>query len=205
MGEKVILDNGAYEGIKLDSIALLRWVLKLRPTVVILPDVVGKVDETVVESIRFKRMLKDAEYRGQTMYVCHTDGTVLESRRSHLEGLILEADYIGLSRLVPRYTERSEGSFRRTEFIHYLRARELHTKAKYHALGMLDGNLAELPLLKAVGIHSIDSSSPIWRGLHGYSMHHKWPDYEFDPMRIPDPCNIQVAKDNLSAVLALCK
>lgn len=37
-----------------------------------------------------------------------------------------------------------------------------------HAFGMVNGDVHELPYLAHVGVDSIDSSAPIWRGWNGY-------------------------------------
>ena len=52
---------------------------------------------------------------------------------------------------------------------------------RLHALGMAAGNVHELPLLAGVGVKSIDSSAPVWRGWNGYYLTDpKWPDYPVD-------------------------
>lgn len=206
LGEKVILDNGAYEGVQLQSDELLRWVLKLHPTVMILPDVVGDWSTTLERSLRFKRALNEVNFHGQTMYVLHTDGQWVNTSAAYAGGLELEVDYIGFSRLTPKFSEEGGlGIGKRAAALLMLKTSyTLSSKIKHHALGMLDGNLQELPLLQEVGFHSIDSSSPIWRGLCGYHMYDKWINAEFDPMNMP-VASMQYGEKNLVEVLHRCK
>lgn len=210
--EKVILDNGAYEGAMGTHDELYRWVHELKPTAVVLPDQPGNYQRTLKLSENF---LKKGVFC-ETMYVVHTDGKITSSVDSYKEGLQLGTTWLGFSRLTQTYGLYSSYRWtRRGNFVVYLKERGLWQPRKLHALGMSNGAVAELKQLQKTGLdgefdtcfHSIDSSSPVWRGLHGYSLDSRsWPNYGFDPMATHfDASNWPCAKLNLEEVYLNCK
>lgn len=205
-GDFVILDNGAYEGDLVSSQEYADMIRELKPSVYVLPDVPGQFAESMKSSSGF---LNRFGIRGESdpLWVVHgKDGDLDQLTTSYCVGAML-CPWVGFSRLTNHFGLTSPHWRRRVDFIQYLQSEgKWGEGAEHHALGMLDGCMRELPLLAASGIYSIDSSAPIWRGLHGYCMDSKWPGFSFRPElgHTPSESNLTLASSNLSHVQESC-
>lgn len=202
--EVVILDNGAYEGHKTRPIELATWATRLRPTVVVLPDVPGDALKTYRESMNY---LDKFGVPTEAMLVLQApDGDTDLFARLYED---CPVGWVGFPKRT-RYYGEGNGHLKhpdqRWSFMQYLKESELYrAELKHHALGMLDGNVAELRYLAANGFTSCDSSAPIWRGLHGYYLSDpNWGKWQFDPECPPDINNLVRAGKNLDTVLEAC-
>lgn len=198
----VILDNGAYEKAEVHSVKLMRLATDIGADYMVLPD-----DPTNwARSIHLSRSFPS--FPESDMWVVHTDGNLKSSVESYMAASTSGAAYIAFSRLTKAYGTEKPGTQRyerRTLFIRHLKDIGIwDERKKHHCLGMADGDVRELPLLVKEGIDSIDSSSPVWRGLHGYNLRDiSWPDYEFNPYPQPIAYYGQW-RDNLREVYNLC-
>lgn len=199
-GETVILDNGAYEGNQIGGALLAKWTNQLRPSVVVLPDKPGDFVQTIHNSINFLNCFFLPSHT-EAMTVLHApDGDLKAFEVAYAN---VQTGWVGFSRLTKRYAWGT--STRREFFAHHLQdTKQWRPELVHHALGMLDGEVKELPGLTKAGFHSCDSSAPIWRGLHGYSLTDKWLKYEFQPNASDEVCNWTQAEANLTEVLKAC-
>jgi len=199
-GDTVILDNGAYEESAIHFSELARWVTELRPSVVVLPDVPGNFEKTIQRSHNYLDSF-GLPHGTEGMMVLHAKDGAL----AHFEVAynLCPVKWIGFSRLTKRYSG-DPGYLRRVHFAKWLKEQSVwRSDLTHHALGMLNGEVAELRHLALAGFHSCDSSAPIWRGLHGYTLTDTdWPNFEFDPTGIGDP--ELLAEVNLTQVLEAC-
>lgn len=151
-GKTVILDNGAWEGELLDFKELGKVIDDLKPTVAVLPDVIGNMKMTQYLHKSF------VSYVG---YACHYWPewmTVLQGE-SIWEAMTMyhkaQTSWIGFPRAM--------------EDLRVLLPKRLQEigmwkhDVRHHALGMQNGDLEECKELAKLGFYSIDSSNPIWR------------------------------------------
>jgi hypothetical protein len=195
-GDLVILDNGAYEGESCPPKQLHRITQELKPTVVVLPDRVGSFVGTVADSFSFLD-------RGLPT---DTDGMLVLHGKNfdELEKLynLNPVGWVGFPRMHRGYPN--------WPFHRWMLASKLKPNGvKRHALGMLDGDTNELQNLEVQGFYSVDSSAPIWRGLHGYELGDpNWGHIGFYP-ECTSECwsaqGLQVAEKNLQRVLEACR
>lgn len=186
-GDFLILDNGAYENTQsVHPETYFGLARQLQPNVVVLPDVfMSPWRITTSESLKFldtyiERFITLPEF----MFVpqCQTtkdnkDGyTSREEFFQSLETAVNDGrvgryiQWVGLGRyLHTEFTNLPGKGFRRANL-----AREIQRAGfrhlKVHALGMANGSVEELQALQDAGVHSIDSSAPVWRGWNGYSI-----------------------------------
>ena len=183
-GDLVILDNGAYEGETLSAARLLSVVRWLEPTVVVAPDKPGDYDATKKMSREFLKTLRLVKPNVQCMKVLHAADGFLGMFLKDYEESAHVYEWVGFSRLTAHYRsdEQKLSIDRRARFACQLYASGLWSQTtNHHALGMLDGNVAELRVLGRLGFASCDSSAPVWRGLRGKKLTDTWPDWKFDP------------------------
>lgn len=194
-GDFVILDNGAYEGELVDPDELLRIAAELNPNVLTVPDKLNDAEES-------KRMA--------THFLTYRSGFPLmrvlqHESRDTLEWLHLinelEGTYPWLA--VPRVL----GTFRPevANLIH------CNSYAKVHAFGWT-GNLNEVRELAKLGVTSIDTSAPVWRGFNGCDLGDKivqaWERNgpKFDPLYVhkdEDGTELTI-ESNLDAINRAC-
>lgn len=148
----VILDNGAYEGRQKSWEAYWSLVRSMRPTVYVLPEVVGDGAETR----RYAREFPRAEGSIRMVTIQLTPG----------EDPFEEFDkYAALG--LPLAMPKSWGAKRAP----YARTLSMVYSNPLHAFGMLDGDpseaLQELRTLHSLGVSSLDSSRPVWMAAQG--------------------------------------
>ncbi|MEO0158054.1 MAG: hypothetical protein ABIM59_04915 [candidate division WOR-3 bacterium] len=166
-GDFVVLDNGAYEGTLLPLRELCRVAADLRPTVIVLPDVLGDYQKT--EELSRKALPKLSKYAPCMQVVQGRDLTEVT-----LALMKVRTPWVGLPRLLGDCAFLGDArADRRPSLLPYLRHKLVHL------LGWV-GDPRELDGLH--GVVSVDTAAPIWRGLHGYSLYDTtWPDVPFDP------------------------
>jgi len=202
-GETVILDNGAYEGVQMAPELLHRWIMELRPTVAILPDSPGDFRKTLCKSHEF--LLRHTLPRStQGMTVLHAANGELKQFEVAYE--LVETEWVGFSRLTKYYEKIVPWPYHRAGFAEHLKVQGMwRSGLKHHALGMLNGCVSELKALAEQGFSSCDSSAPVWRGLHGYTLRDAWPNYEYQPdMNESFSPQYSQAGLNLQVVLEAC-
>lgn len=165
-GDTLILDNGAYEGER-DWSKVVKSIPLYKPQIVCLPDLLMDGDETWRRTRRFLADNRNKWEGVEWMYIPQGTNTV-----SFLDNMFRAIDeeyaikWIGLPRVLP--TKVTHDPLIRAEVCNYLRSR--CPQIRVHALGMAAGNLGELKFLAEAGCQAIDSSAPVWRGWHGYSL-----------------------------------
>lgn len=216
--QTVILDNGAYETTPMNFQDLLQVIRFMKPTYYILPDEPNTFRESNEMSLEFLKFVKDQGGTGDSkpLWVVHAeDGDLPSFINSYQLGTRYAAG-ICLSRLTNRYGLRDEmPTMRRVQFLNHLKALGQYPQpGKYiHCLGLLNGSLRELPDLHDLGVASLDSSAPVWRGLMGYELGRPWPDFPFSlkpavtsttMTEHQRPRGEVIAKQNLQEVLTAC-
>ena len=189
-GDFIILDNGAYEGAQPDYETYLKRIAFYRPNVVVLPDFPNEhADKTIEAGVKFIEManrrfcFEDFDY----MFVPQAERNNWGQWYDGLETALsaIDFEWIGISKLV-KQTFNYCDSYTRLHLAHHILS--LRSSLSIHALGMLDGDLRDYEALyNSDLITSLDSSAPVWRGIHG-----SWlsvPAYQKDWERLGIPVN----------------
>ena len=173
LGRTVILDNGAYEGEMLEGLELIQIAREIQPTWIVAPDEPTSSEESDKLYMQFVSMVRTHEphFYPSIMKILHGDSIdAFETALSRT----CPGHALGFSRLTRWELMRTS----RAKMIQELAACELHHYI--HAFGFL--GLAEARELADCGaVDSLDTSAPVWRGLHGHLLTDKWVDYAFDP------------------------
>lgn len=207
-GSFIVMDSGVYEGAAVNSRELLYWCKQLRPNAVVLPDQPGSLRETLTTSLAFADMMDGDNFLGMIRKI--DKWKVLHAEDGALEDFILSYQYdsrlfdgVCLSRLTKSF---GPGYQTRAEFIAHLRKHKLwNPNCYHHALGMMNGSIVELEALSRERVNSIDSSAPLWRGLHHESLYGqpKLFSIPFDPFHT-DLTYLDVATANFEQVKERC-
>ncbi len=160
-GRLVILDNGVYEGQLLSFQKLWDCIQALRPKVVVLPDVMKDprltdyLHESFLDFVVSRSAYDIGCHLPQHMSVLHHDN-IWDLVQAYQK---VSTPWVGL----PRHL----GHLRRElcSRLHYLNL--WRPELKVHALGMINGDVAELAALARLGVASADSSNPVWRNCSG--------------------------------------
>ena len=176
MGREVLLDNSAFElGGSVCEEKLMQGIKDINPTYVVLPDVIGKYDETIERSTKFWDQLKyRSDVRPEPIAVIQ--GTTLEQyiRCHEYFTHVLKIDYIAIPLYVkcfatPANTSAMKYSLSRYRLIAELLERNVINRySKYHLLGANDPiefQWYRNPAFKF--ITSADTSCPIITGMFG--------------------------------------
>lgn len=171
-GDTLILDNGAYENTKpLDSNAYVNMIRNLDPQVVVLPDhLMSPWRITTSAALKFLDewgpFFESRHYRTEWMFVPQTD-----KKDSNLRGWMKALEVVVNDGRVGKYIQWiGLGRYLATQFPRPWRVdlaklvQDHFPHLKLHALGMAAGSVDELKELRDVGVTSIDSSAPVWRG-----------------------------------------
>jgi hypothetical protein len=198
-GDFVILDNGAYEGRVIDAKELIRISDELKPNLLTVPDKVNDRDET-------QRLWDDFFAYANTvrqfnwprfMRVLQDSSRDAEDWRSIVEeDAPIWPDWVALPRAL--------GAFR----VDVMNELKNYVHAKVHAFGWT-GSIEEIRALAKLGVTTMDSAGPVWRGMHGYSNNSNgiWLDHDFDVTMkdgFPSWMNILQANKNVTEVLRAC-
>lgn len=162
-GDTLILDNGAYEGTLADDRRILECIDYYTPQITVLPDKFLQSWEHTYNAAR--DFLNKHYQRYSWMKWMYVPQGPRNNVMNWIDGLInacddLPIDWVGLPRCLA--TDISLDPLIRPQACELIRKRWPHIKV--HALGMVKGNVAELPFLRDAGCESIDSSAPVWRG-----------------------------------------
>lgn len=207
-GSFVVMDSGVYEGAAVNSRELLYWCKQLRPNAVVLPDQPGSLRETLTKSLAFADMMDVDNFLRSIRKI--DKWKVIHAENESWEDFVLSYQYdsrlfdgVCLSRLVKSF---NTNHMTRVDFIKSLKAHKLwNPNCYHHALGMIDGSISELSDLCNAGIDSIDSSAPIWRGLHREPLYSSPKDFliPFDPFSMGFN-DTEQAITNFTRVLEVC-
>lgn len=194
-GKTIILDNGAYENEQVSDEELVGLALLLRPNYVTLPDVPNSntsYNKSHMFQLRFGKLL--AEFNISTIAIIHVHPNY-HWLDQHIDRYLATFKNFGLSRLA-KFHEK----FSRPKLAEKIKTEK--TGAYVHAFGYL--GKTDLEDCKFVGVNSLDSSAPVWRGCMGHGiLNPNWPDYpvEFScPWRDIGAANQLLAKENLEKV-----
>jgi hypothetical protein len=185
-GDFLLLDNGAYENVS--NWDLLRESIDLyNPQVVSLPDHLLQGGEKTFEDARDFLDEGKGRWPGvKWMYIPQSTPGDLKGWYKWLWiGLkeLKRVEWVGVPRaLATDIATGPNAPMERVNAVEQLTLRGYKT----HALGMVNGNLHELEGLFWEGCCSVDNSSPVWRGFHGYklddSQMREWWDREGIPV-----------------------
>jgi hypothetical protein len=203
----IFLDNGAYEG-AYESGILLGAMEELKPHVTVLPDVICNRMSTRI-SLNFLREFGHLNSFGSWMFIPQGDNLFWWEVAAESIPDFLELDpklWLGLTRFLPTHVDRTDPLVRVKE------AKHIHDKwpsLPIHCMGMADGDLNELEVLKQQGIiESCDSSAPVWRGWNDVSMTERdvWrkegKEVRFDALLTE--ANLGLIEENLEVVFDAC-
>lgn len=204
----IVMDSGVYEGAAVNSRELLYWCKQLRPDAVVLPDQPGSLRETLSKSLAFADMMDGDNFLGMIKKI--DKWKVIHAENEAWEDFTLSYQYdsrifngVCFSRLVKSF---NTNHMTRVDFIKSLKAHKFwNSNCYHHALGMIDGSVAELSDLRNIGVNSIDSSAPLWRGLHREPLYTTPKDFliPFDPFHT-DLTHIERAISNFEQVKERC-
>lgn len=147
-GDKVILDNGAYEGQMVPNDIYIKMIEDLKPYAYVVPDLIRNHEGSLKLERTFPLFVGS-----RRIFVVH----------DHLGNLPSTCDWFA----VPKWWGKERVA----------RTTALRSKVNrpIHALGFIDDNsLDELLQLAALGVQSIDSSEPVWKGLWESSAPYKF-------------------------------
>lgn len=159
LGDFVILDNGAYEGELVGARELIRVSEELQPNVLTIPDKINDADESQRLYDDFMREANGVKQFGWPafMRVLQHESRDMDDWQELIDNI--HDNWVALPRVLKEF---------RVEVAGYLNA----TKRSYqnvHAFGWT-GNLNEVRQLAKLGVTSIDTSAPVWRGMHGVKL-----------------------------------
>jgi len=185
-GDRIILDNGAYEGREFHELRFTSLLRYLKPQVAVLPDyLLQPWEKTWHASIAFLDRWAEKFPDVEWMYVPQAfAGQPMEWQKSLEKGLEdPRIRWVGLPRAMTEHIFNDPiARIWQAKFCQGFRP-----SVKIHCLGMDAGNVHELPYLAKVGVTSIDSSAPVWRGWNGWRLNEKkqlwnepWPDFPID-------------------------
>lgn len=210
-GDRVILDNGAYEGKQVEWKDLIRLAEELEGSrlTIVLPDKPGDWAETWRMGTEFWRQFGGGQPSVKACMILHAaDGDLWQFIEGY-KRITAKFSWIGFSRLTKSYGSPGETTTnRRVAFAKGLQKIGLWDNRRFHhAFGMLKGCVDELPLLSGAGFYGCDSSAPVWRGLHGFRIRNRgWINVPFSSqIQNISTENVQTADLNLQEVLAACK
>lgn len=200
----MILDNGAYEGEMLEFDELVRISNELKPNVLTIPDKINDAEE----SLRLER----AFLYGYAAAAIHKPALMRVLQH-------VSRDVREWMRLYKRATKRFTWiafpralGMTRTAIVSQVHQRY---DIKVHAFGWI-GSVAEVAALAELGVTTMDSSGPVWRGLNGYDLS---PQANESWQKYGEPCNFEFqgidfveeeaharlqADNNLTEVLRAC-
>lgn len=164
-GDFIILDNGAYEaGHPFFS---RRLIQELQPQVVVLPDFyLQPWQKTWHAAIHYLDMYYTAfPANTEWLYIPQSlPGDINGFVESYIEAVQdRRITWLGIPRALAYAI--TDNPLARVEFARMVKRD--HPGIHLHAFGMVNGDIHELPYLKAAGVESIDSSAPVWRGWNG--------------------------------------
>ncbi len=135
LGRLVILDSPVHENVPLDELAWASAVSLVKPSVIVLPDVIDSSDQTVRNALRYASVARRLSPYSQLMGVGHGETTEEFLECSVQLRRTVGVDWLGVS-LERRLNDDKLALKRRTERIQALR-RNIDTRpAKIHLLGL---------------------------------------------------------------------
>lgn len=164
MGDTLILDNGAYEGVS--NWDHLRWGLDTyHPHYACLPDYPLQEGSKTIDAASSFLINESAQWA--TTKWLYTPQAIKRDIVGWTSNMLLAVEGLPIAgvcipRLLPLHI--SMDPLVRANVCEWLR--KYHPQLYVHAFGMAAGNVEELQFLREAGCNSIDSSAPVWRGWH---------------------------------------
>lgn len=203
MGRTVILDNSIFElGKAFDMEKFLEWVVQLRPTEYIIPDVLDDMEGTLENVEKWRKL--SSGYKLDRTSIGVVQGKTFGDMMECYKGLLPYCDKIAISFNCEAYSEyfNQKGiwlpkehvwMYGRVQFLNLLmRERFFDPNVPIHLLGLaLPQEL--LYYRYCTSIKSVDSSSPIMHGLEGIT----YGSYGLDS-KVPKPVKDVMWTDNVS-------
>ncbi len=178
-GDRIILDNGAYEGREFHEVRFTGLLRHFKPQVAVLPDyLLQPWEKTWHAAIAFLDRWADKFPEVEWMYVPQAvEGDKLGWKASMYKGAEEpRVSWIGIPRAYATHI-----ACRPLARVDEISSLVNFYKRKVHCLGMLAGDVHELHYLEKAGCVSIDSSAPVWRGWNSYNINDpNWPDPSID-------------------------
>lgn len=196
-GDFVILDNGCYEGEMVTPEELLRVSRELNPNVLTVPDMIDDATESQRMAAAFMERYSPAE-----------DPTLLRVLQSSSRSPYVWSELFRYELTMNHWNwvafPRVLGEFR-VSIVEACRNTKSFSRIKTHAFGWT-GSLDEIRKLSQLGVTTMDSSGPVWRGLNGYTNNEVWPDIKFRPggFGMDFEANTSIADNNLTEVFRAC-
>lgn len=165
LGDDMILDQGAAElGASIDDGSIMTVVRKLKPTIVVAPDIIYSSFETIIRVGNFLKAYADElKLLGvQIMVVPQGENNERYLECFSLLNCAVKVDWLGISRF---YHDRFDGRARLLALI------EDRVKKPCHLLGV-GGGIYDLD--EEVGFDfakSVDTARPVRLGLDGFGLH----------------------------------
>jgi len=194
--EFIILDNGAYESGR----PTYDWnvINALEPDVVVLPDYpLQPWQKTWHAAMAWLDENFDDISGFECLYIPQAEKGDLHGFLESYQEAVLDPriTWIGIPRALAYAI--TDDPLMRVTFARMVR--KDHPNIKLHCFGMVNGDVHELPYLRAAGVNSIDSSAPVWRGWNGYSLASAADPTEWD--RHGTPVNFNAELDPLMECL----
>lgn len=172
----MFLDNGAYEKEVVDIKEYLQLAVALGANVITAPDVLEDGEETRRRYVDFAGAASEYLAPEQRLMYVVQEAKEADSMfwaRRYKEVLIYSPNstWIAFPRLL---------GAARPYIIHQCKSTVGFFSRHIHAFGWT-GTLAEVSACARIGVHSMDSSGPVWRGLHWWQFGDDWEDIQFDP------------------------
>lgn len=168
-GRILVLDNGVYEGNLVSTTTLLGTARLLEADVVVAPDVLGDVSETI-KNLKSFRPLVPADM----LVMGVVQGRTTDDWLKAYSAISVEADWIGIP-LVPFGRGWQEREYNRLSFLVELERLGMLVDKPHHLLGL--ASLKELLGCPSY-ICSVDTSLPVLYGMSGWRLdsYHERPD-----------------------------
>jgi hypothetical protein len=163
-GDLVFLDCGAYEGAPFSVDKYIERIQDLEPSVVVIPDLLENSDSYEYSMGMYRYIRSRIDPSIEFMFVP-------QGFKCKLPDVNAGIQWIGL----PRNMVKDHPLARVREAYHL---KKFFPDIKIHALGY-GGSIHELYYLAQAGVHSWDSSAPVWRGWNGFRIEHEtsWQTY----------------------------
>lgn len=177
-GRTIIVDNGVYEGERLGNLelaAVLEEFQGFTEFYYIVPDWphdFEKNEQLLQDWFTFWNVRNHGRNRAKPLKVLHSEpGGLLNFLKSYRLAKTQNVKGVCFSRLVDSFGKKDDQQMTRYDFVRMLQVLgEWEPLWCYHALGFK--GLEDMRQMGALGIDSLDSSAPVWRGLNGFHFQH---------------------------------
>lgn len=200
-GDFVFLDNGAYEGELLNVDEYVRLIRDLKPNVYAIPDVIDNEEETQRLQMEFlKPLTPKSSLPMRVLQSVERDPIYWGNMFRQFAPLF---KWIAFPRVLGEH---------RSPIVHKCSVVRPFINNKIHAFGWT-GSVKEVRELAYLGVDTMDSAGPVWRGLNEFDTstlaNNTWQSEgcPFDPTYLiedHDNSSPNLADDNLTEVFRAC-